>query len=167
LLDIASPKQPLVHKLKVVCLSGAWSGCTIATRQMCFACMPDVHLPHAARAQVRTQWADAARAHTGAHSGRMRTQWADAARAQVRTQWAHAARAQVRTQWAHAAHAQVRTQWAWRRRMAYSLLVFGVLSSVASTHAILGAVREENTVVQLAQQLAAHEAVVQDTARCA
>jgi len=110
----------------------------------------------------------ACRTCAGAHTvGGCRTCAHRCARAQVRTQWAHAARAQVRTQWAHAAHAQVRTQWAWRRRMAYSLLVFGVLSSVASTHAILGAVREENTVVQLAQQLAAHEAVVQDTARCA
>eukprot|EP00983_Pelagomonas_calceolata_P117000 1160374-Pelagomonas_calceolata.AAC.2 len=60
---------------------------------------------------------------------------------------------------------QVRMQWVWRRRMAYCLLAFGILSSIASTHAILGAVKEENTVVQLAQQLVAHEAVVQESTR--
>ncbi|KAF5832058.1 hypothetical protein DUNSADRAFT_12201, partial [Dunaliella salina] len=49
--------------------------------------------------------------------------------------------------------------------MAYCLLAFGILSSIASTHAILGAVKEENTVVQLAQQLVAHEAVVQESTR--
>ena len=61
---------------------------------------------------------------------------------------------------------QVRKKWVTRRRLAYMLLAFGVVSSIASTHAILGAVHEENTVVQLAQQLVAHEAVVEESNRC-
>ena len=45
------------------------------------------------------------------------------------------------------------------------LLLFGIISSVASTHAIMSAVNEENAVVQLAQKVVAHEAVVEETAR--
>ncbi|GFH19162.1 Aa_trans domain-containing protein [Haematococcus lacustris] len=50
--------------------------------------------------------------------------------------------------------------WVWRRRKALALLVFGLVSGIACTDAILSAVKEEAVVVQLAQQLAAHEAVV-------
>ncbi len=53
----------------------------------------------------------------------------------------------------------------WRRRKAVALLIFGIVSGFTCTDAILGAVREEAAVVQLAQQLAAHEAVVADTTR--
>ncbi|GFH10523.1 Aa_trans domain-containing protein [Haematococcus lacustris] len=55
--------------------------------------------------------------------------------------------------------------WVWRRRMALALLVFGLVSGIACTDAILSAVKEEAVVVQLAQQLAAHEAVVVETTR--
>eukprot|EP00798_Chlamydomonas_sp_ICE-L_P001626 gene1626-33016_t len=55
---------------------------------------------------------------------------------------------------------EVRSQWVWRRRMALGLIIFGIIASVACTDAILTAVREENAVVELAQQLVAHEAVL-------
>lgn len=60
---------------------------------------------------------------------------------------------------------QVQDEWRWRRRKAVLLLVFGVVSCIACTDATLGAVKEEAVVVQLAQQLAAHEAVVVETTR--
>ena len=59
-----------------------------------------------------------------------------------------------------------RSAWVWRRRKAICLLIFGIVSGIACTDAILGAVKEEAVVVQLAQKLAAHEAVMADTSRC-
>ena len=56
--------------------------------------------------------------------------------------------------------------WLWRRRKAICLLVFGIVSGITCTDAILSAVKEEAVVVQLAQKLAAHEAVMADTSRC-
>ena len=50
--------------------------------------------------------------------------------------------------------------------MAVALLVFGVVTGITCTDAILSAVQEEAAVVQLAQQLVAHEAVVAETNRC-
>lgn len=61
--------------------------------------------------------------------------------------------------------ADVVRQWVWRRRKALALLLFGVMSGIACTDAILGAVNEEAAVVQLAQQLVAHEVVVVETNR--
>jgi sodium-coupled neutral amino acid transporter 10 len=60
---------------------------------------------------------------------------------------------------------QAVSEWVWRRRKAFALLIFGIVSGITCTDAILGAVQEEAAVVQLAQQLAAHEAVVADTTR--
>ena len=62
-------------------------------------------------------------------------------------------------------HPQVRSEWSWRRRKAIALLIFGVIASIASTDAILSAVQEEAAVVELAQQLVAHEVVVVETTR--
>ncbi|GAX76711.1 hypothetical protein CEUSTIGMA_g4157.t1 [Chlamydomonas eustigma] len=58
-----------------------------------------------------------------------------------------------------------RLQWLWRRRLALCLLLFGIISGIACTDAIVSAVKEEAVVVHLAQKLAAHEAVVADTSR--
>lgn len=60
---------------------------------------------------------------------------------------------------------QVRSEWVWRRRKAVALLIFGLVSGITCTDAILGAVKEEAAVVQLAQQLVAHEVVVVETTR--
>ena len=49
--------------------------------------------------------------------------------------------------------------------MAVGLLIFGVVSGIACTDAILSAVKEEAAVVQLAQQLVAQKAVVTETSR--
>ncbi|KAG1666993.1 hypothetical protein FOA52_014305 [Chlamydomonas sp. UWO 241] len=57
------------------------------------------------------------------------------------------------------------SRWRWRRRKAVALLIFGVVSMITCTDAILSAVQEEAVVVQLAQQLARHEAVVAQTTR--
>jgi sodium-coupled neutral amino acid transporter 10 len=59
---------------------------------------------------------------------------------------------------------ELRATWLWRRRVARSLLVFGVVAGVMCTHAILGSIVEENAVVQLAQELVAHEVVVAEAA---
>ena len=45
----------------------------------------------------------------------------------------------------------------WRKRKAILLLCFGVVSGITCTDAILSAVKQEAVVVQLAQQLVAHE----------
>jgi hypothetical protein len=50
-----------------------------------------------------------------------------------------------------------RWEWTWRRRKAILLLCFGVVSGITCTDAILSAVKQEAVVVQLAQQLVAHE----------
>lgn len=55
--------------------------------------------------------------------------------------------------------------WAWRRRMAVCLLVFGVISGITCTDAILSAVREEAAVVKIAQKLAQEGAVIAETSR--
>ncbi|MEW5308849.1 MAG: hypothetical protein WDW38_000779 [Sanguina aurantia] len=55
--------------------------------------------------------------------------------------------------------------WVWRKRQAMALLIFGLISGVLCTDAILGAVKEEAVVVQLAQRIAAREAAVQETTR--
>jgi hypothetical protein len=58
------------------------------------------------------------------------------------------------------------SKWLWRRRKAFCLLIFGIVSGITCTDAILSAVKEEAQVVQLAQKLAAHENVVVETSRC-
>eukprot|EP00775_Hariotina_reticulata_P003815 gene3815-4072_t len=60
---------------------------------------------------------------------------------------------------------ELRAQWLCRRRLAVGLLVFGIISGLLCTDAILGSISEEKAVVQLAQELAAHEAVVVETNR--
>jgi len=59
---------------------------------------------------------------------------------------------------------ELRASWKWRRRIAKGLLAFGVIAGVLCTHAILSSIREEKAVVQLAQELVAHEVVVAEAA---
>jgi amino acid permease len=59
---------------------------------------------------------------------------------------------------------ELRASWSWRRRVARALLVFGVAAGVLCTHAILSSIQEEKAVVQLAQELVAHEVVVAEAA---
>jgi sodium-coupled neutral amino acid transporter 10 len=65
----------------------------------------------------------------------------------------------------HAFAPQSQRKWVWRRRAAVALLVFGVVAGVACTDAILGAVKEEAEVVQLAQQLVVQQTVAQEAGR--
>ena len=55
--------------------------------------------------------------------------------------------------------------WAWRRRLAVCLLIFGIISGITCTDAILSAVREEAVVVKIAQKLAEEGAVIAQTSR--
>ncbi|GFR46782.1 hypothetical protein Agub_g8413, partial [Astrephomene gubernaculifera] len=59
----------------------------------------------------------------------------------------------------------IRSEWLWRKRKAIALLCFGVVSGITCTDAILSAVQQEAAVVHLAQQLVAHEVVVEQAAR--
>lgn len=59
----------------------------------------------------------------------------------------------------------VQLQWRMRQWMALALMVFGVVSGVLCTHATLGGIKEEKVVVQLAQDLVVHEAVVAEATR--
>uniref|UniRef100_A0A7S0RDG9 Amino acid transporter transmembrane domain-containing protein n=1 Tax=Chlamydomonas leiostraca TaxID=1034604 RepID=A0A7S0RDG9_9CHLO len=59
--------------------------------------------------------------------------------------------------------AHVRKSWAWRKRGAIGLLVFGVVTGVVCTQAVLVAVQEEAEVVVLAQKLASQEVVAAET----
>ncbi|WIA41982.1 hypothetical protein OEZ86_009284 [Tetradesmus obliquus] len=60
---------------------------------------------------------------------------------------------------------ELRAQWMCRHRLAVLLLVFGVISGLLCTDAILSSISEEKAVVQLAQELVKHEAVVAEASR--
>ena len=55
--------------------------------------------------------------------------------------------------------------WRLRQWLAVILLIFGVISSVLCTRAILGGINEEKAVVQMAQEIAVHEAVAAEATR--
>jgi hypothetical protein len=59
---------------------------------------------------------------------------------------------------------ELRASWKWRRRIARFLFFFGITAGVLCTHAILGSIKEEKAVVELAQELVAHEVVVAEAA---
>lgn len=59
---------------------------------------------------------------------------------------------------------ELRAAWVWRRRVARALLAFGLVAGVLCTHATLSSIQEEAAVVQLAQELVAHEVVVAEAA---
>eukprot|EP00798_Chlamydomonas_sp_ICE-L_P022492 gene22492-29619_t len=60
---------------------------------------------------------------------------------------------------------EVQNRWRWRRFGALTLIIFGCVSGVICTNAVLNEVQEEAAVVQLAQQLLAQEVVVEQASR--